>query len=306
MSSDSQQVREVFLVPQDIHASTEQFLAQTSQSELELSAIAQSFAENLRGVVRILSIPFQYTYSQIHSLHWQRIYLAARIRGGGNADDTQQEVTDRANAKTNFHEYLKREGGQQIADEVIGRLLHLKSEPESLLAARELTRQGVVLTWSTVEVLARDAFVYLLNRRPQMVEQLLADPFNKKRFSKDRIDWQTLTEYGFDLSKSLGTYLASKADLSSLPAMRSAYSALFPSATQLRQSLTDERLWQLNQKRHLIVHRRGIVDKAFIEATGTTLSVGETLWVSPSEVEGAVEAALALGTQIMSEVKNVA
>jgi len=272
----------------------------------ELRTIASAFSESLHGVVRTLSIPFQYTYSQVHSLHWQRTHIAARIRGGGAPDDAQQAKLDRATAKDNFEKYLRGEGQIVLADEVVERLLQLKNEPEALAAARELTRQGIVLTWSAIEVLARDAFVYLLNSKPQLTETLLADQFNRRRFATDRIEWQTLASYGFDLSANLGSYLISKADLSNVPAIRAAYSALFPGSTELRTCLADERLWHLSQKRHLIVHRRGIVDEAFIGATGTNLKVGDVLWASPAEVEEALEAAMALGIELVEQVANAA
>lgn len=306
MSSPAQQVREVFLVPQDIRASSEQLLGRVPVGIGELRTIAEAFAESLHGVIRTLSIPFQYTYSQVYSLHWQRALIAARIRGGGAPDDAQQADIDRSNARAKFEEYLRGEGRKVLADEVVDRLLQLKNEPEALAAARELTRQGVVLTWSAIEVLSRDAFVYLLNCKPQLSNALLAEQFNRKRFATDRVEWQTLANYEFDLSGKLGSYLISKADLSNVPAIRAAYTALFPGAVQLRSCLSDERLWHLSQKRHLIVHRRGIVDEAYIEATGTSLKVGDVLWSAPAEVEEAIEAAMTLGAELLEQVAHAA
>ena len=306
MSSPAQQIREVFLVPQDIRASSQQLLERVRAGKSDLRTIAESFSENLQGVVRTLSIPFQYTYSQVHSLHWQRTHIAARIRSGGAPDDAEQAEIDRAIAKEKFEEYLRGGGHKVLADEVIGRLLQLKQEPEAIAAARELTRQGIVLTWSAIEVLSRDAFVHLLNTKPQLSEALLADQFNRKRFATDKIEWQTLASHSFDLSGSLGSYLISKADLSNVPAIRAAYTSLFPGAAKLRACLLDERLWHLSQKRHLIVHRRGVVDEAYIAATGTNLKIGDVLWAAPAEVEEAIEAAMALGTELLGEVANAA
>lgn len=296
----------MFLVPNDIRASGELLLSRVPLGNTDLRTIAEAFTESLHGVVRTLSIPFQYTYSQVYSLHWQRTLIAARIRGGGAPEDAQQAEIDRQSAKAKFETYLQSEGRQVLADEVIDRLVQLKNEPDALAAARELTRQGVVLTWSAIEVLARDTFVHLLNRKPHMSEALLADPVNRKRFATDRVEWQTLSGYGFDLSGSLGSYLISKADLSNVPAIRAAYAALFPSALQLHTCLSDDRLWHLSQKRHLIVHRRGIVDATYVEATGTSLKVGEVLWATPGEVEEAIEAAMALGAELLGEVATAA
>lgn len=306
MATPATLVRETFLVPQDIQASTDRLLKTTEQADSDLRNVAQSFAESLTSVIRTLSIPFQYTYSQVHSLHWQRIFLAARIRGGGAPNDEEQEKLDRVAARDNFDRFLNGDGRQQIADEVVERLLHLSKEPESLLAARELSRQGLVLTWSAVEVLARDSFVYLLNRRPSMTERLQADTGCKKRFSLDRLDFETLASFQYDLSKSIGTYLVGKADQSNLTTIRMAYSALFPEDSGLRAAMNSDLVWHLNQNRHLFVHRRGIADKAYIEATGSTVPVGEPVWLKPADVEQAIEASLELGVRLICQVKNAA
>jgi hypothetical protein len=163
-----------------------------------------------------------------------------------------------------------------------------------------------VLTWSAVEVLARDAFVYLLDGRPAYADRLLSDASNKKRFSADRIEWQTLASYGFDLSSNLGTYLISKSDLKNVPAIRSAYGALFPDADDLRTALADQRLWDLSHQRHLIVHKGGVVDQAYLEATGAGLALGDLITVSPGEVETMLSAALCMGTELIRQVANAA
>lgn len=297
-------VRTVFLVPHDFSESAKPLTDRAPSLPDGLRQIALAFFDSLHGVIRTLSIPFQYTYSQVYSLHWQRFLMAERIRARGIENEEEREPAALKIAKERFAEYLQGEGREVVVDDVLARLKELQDEPESLAAARELTRQGVVLVWSAVEVLARDSFVFLLNRRPILAEQLLAEQANRKRFSVDRIDWQTLAAYGYDLSENLGTFLISKADLASVPAIRDAYGALFPTATELGRKLADRRLWDLCQKRNLIVHRRGIVDQQYLANTGDTLSLGADLWIRPSEVEDLLEAGLHIGTEIISEVAN--
>lgn len=297
-------VRTVFLVPHDFSESAKPLTDLAPSLPDGLRQIALAFFDSLHGVIRTLSIPFHYTYSQVHSLHWQRFLMAERIRARGIENEEEREPAALKIAKERFVEYLQGEGREVVVDDVLARLKELQDEPESLAAARELTRQGVVLVWSAVEVLARDSFVFLLNRRPILAEQLLAEQANRKRFSVDRIDWQTLASYGYDLSENLGTFLISKADLTSVPAIRDAYGALFPTATELRNKLADRRLWELCQKRNLIVHRRGIVDQQYLANTGDTLSLNADLWIRPSEVEDLLEAGLHIGTEIISEVAN--
>lgn len=299
-------VRTVFLVPPDFSESAKPLTDLAPSLPDGLRQIALAFFDSLHGVIRTLSIPFHYTSSHVHSLHWQRFLMAERIRARGIENEKEREPAALKIAKERFAEYLQGEGREVIVDDVLARLKELQDEPESLAAARELTRQGVVLVWSAVEVLARDSFVFLLNRRPILAEQLLAEKekANRKRFSVDRIDWKTLEEYGYDLSENLGTFLISKADLTSVPAIRDAYGALFPAATELGRKLKDRRLWDLCQKRNLLVHRRGIVDQKYLANTGDTLPLGADLWIHPSEVEDLLEAGLQIGTEIISSVAN--
>lgn len=297
-------VRTVFLVPPDFSESAKPLTDLAPSLPDGLRQIALAFFDSLHGVIRTLSIPFHYTSSHVHSLHWQRFLMAERIRARGIENEEEREPAALKIAKERFAEYLQGEGREVVVDNVLARLKELHDEPESLAAARELTRQGVVLVWSAVEVLARDSFVFLLNRRPILAEQLLAEQANRKRFSVDRIDWQTLAAYGYDLSENLGTFLISKADLTSVQAIRDAYGALFPTATELGRKLKDRRLWDLCQKRNLLVHRRGIVDQQYLANTEDTLPLGADLWISPSEVEDLLEAGLHIGTEIISVVAN--
>jgi hypothetical protein len=295
-------VREIFLVPPDIRPARDAIVATAESGPEELRLVANAFAENLVSVVRTLSIPFKYMQSEVLNLHWQRIHMAERIRALKSDEDSADESGALEKAKSKFEAYQKQDGQGAIINDILDRLLRLKEDSESLAAARELTRQAVVLVWSAVEVLARDTFVFLLDRQPSLSDLLLSDVTNRKRFSVERIDWQTLTTYGFDMSKSLGSFLISRADLKNVPAIRATFQALFPTASTLHEALGDKRLWDLSQKRHLIVHRRGVVDREYLEATGTALSLGDDLWVTPDEVEAYIEATQTAGRELLREV----
>lgn len=297
-------VRTVFLVPNDFSKTAKPLSDLALELPEGLRQISLALFDSLHGVIRTLSIPFHYTYSQVHSLHWQRFLMAERIRARAIENENEREPTAFKIANAKLAEYLEGEGREVIVDNVLEHLNRLKEEPESLAAARELTRQGVVLVWSAVEVFARDTFVYLLNRRPRLAEQLLAEQANRKRFSTDRVDWQTLAAYEYNLSQNLGTFLISKADLTNVPAIRDTYGALFPLATELAKTLADRRLWDLCQKRNLIVHKRGIVDQQYLSSTGDSLPIGADLWIAPREVEDLLSVALQFGTEVVKEVAN--
>ena len=135
------------------------------------------------------------------------------MRARGIEDEAKREPAALSRANEVMASYLNGEGRDKLIDDVLGRLLALKDDPASLAAARELTRQGVVLTWSAIEVLARDAFVCLLDLKPRLSDRLLAEPVNRKGFAAERIDWATLASYDYNLSSHMGSYLISKAGL---------------------------------------------------------------------------------------------
>lgn len=254
--------------------------------------------------MRTLSLPFDFAYTEVHGLHWQRILMAERIRASGLENEAEREIVALAKAETKLKEFLAADGRTLLRDQLLERLRRLASSEESLGTARELTRQGVVLMWSAFEVLARDIFVRLLNGKPQLCERLFANLGTRKRFSSEKVDWQTLAAYSYDLSSSMGSLLAQRADLDDIQAIRETYGALFPDAADMARVLGDERLWMLFQKRNLIVHRRGIVDWQYLEKTGAPDAIGTQLVVTPGEIESLLSAVLLAGERIIEEAAN--
>ncbi len=133
-------VREVFLVPPRFDESVAVLIERVELLPTRRKETVQAFLENLNGVIRTHSIPFAYTYSQVHSLHWQRFLIAERIRACSLPNENERESAARSNAKNKFEVFLAEENGLKVADEVLGRLAALKEETDSLAAARELTR----------------------------------------------------------------------------------------------------------------------------------------------------------------------
>jgi hypothetical protein len=64
--------------------------------------------------------------------------------------------------------------------------------------------------------------------------------------------------------------------------------SLFQKAEALRALLGSDDLWVLSQRRHLIVHNRGVVDRKYIEQTGATDEEGKPLRLRPRDIERAI------------------
>lgn len=65
----AKEVREVFLVPPEFAALAEPVISISEALSPTQKAIALAFLDNLHSVLRTLSIPFQYTFTQVQSLH---------------------------------------------------------------------------------------------------------------------------------------------------------------------------------------------------------------------------------------------
>jgi hypothetical protein len=105
---------------------------------------------------------------------------------------------------------------------------------------------------------------------------IIRHPDTRKRFEAERLTVDTLLQHGFDLSARLGSVLIEQQDFSRLQTIKAAYAVLYPRA-ELAEALGRKDLWELYQKRHLIVHRRGIIDQAYLDATGRAEAVGTEL-----------------------------
>lgn len=292
-------VRQVYLIPPDFTSVAANLIEASTALEDPVKTVALSFLDNLRGMMRTLSLPFEFTHTQVHGLHWQRIFMAERIRALGESDEQARDAVARENAKAKIQAFLSAEGQKVVSDEVLERLHRLASDEQSLGTARELTRQGIVLMWSAFEVLSRDLFIMLLNANPGWTNRLLDQQTTRKRFAVDKLDWHTLSAHSFDLSSSMGILLSQKADLDDIQTIRETYAALFPDTAELNQRLSDERLWFLFQKRNLIVHRRGLVDQHYLDRTGDQIPLGQQLSVSPADIESFLNAALAAGEALI-------
>lgn len=179
-------------------------------------------------------------------------------------------------------------------------LLHACNSEDVREAANQLVLQAVVLTWGAFEVIARDVFREYLNRRPDAYARLASDVEAKKRFELTKISMQRVAALGFDLSSRLGELIVEQNDLADLGTIKAAVFALFPTDTALRAALDPRDLWLLFHQRHLIVHRRGIVDRRYSEATGDPRTVGDQLVLTPRELIGHVAVVVGAASALLS------
>jgi len=215
--------------------------------------------------------------------------MAEKIRTLKAEFDTKSEeekiAIARDIARAKFNELMgsedrRYEGGLAILADLEG----LLAEDDVKLAAAELMRQSEALTWGTLEVLANDLFITLLNKKPQLTDTLLKDERTKKRFQAKDIAL-LLSTYSYNLSDHMGDVFGGLVKIDDIETLRAIYEVLMPSNFDLLMLLKGSELWKLNQRRNLILHRRSVVDEMYTRNTGDTLPSGAELIVLPRQLE---------------------
>ena len=303
-----------FLLPFSLEDETKTIRDCLQLLPLPFRGIAETFIDRLRATIQTTAAPFLLANQAAHDKQYQRFSMAERIRARSieeEPNETEDEIEARRNqaarvvANSKMDVFSKSEEGiDSLVAETANFLLHLHNTQEIQSVAREILLQGTVATWSALEMLVGDELILLLDNRPDLVTKLLSDQNAKRKFELPKLNVDDLASRGFDLSKQMGRLLFEERDLSSLPTLKCACEALIDSS-RLREKLADPKAWRLNQNRHLIVHRRGIVDEEYLRKTGAKLSVGDQLIVSPTEFEELLLHALSIGSEFLAGLASL-
>jgi hypothetical protein len=295
LDTELREMRRHFLVP----PSEEQIFAEFDVASLRLrpeyQTVANAFHHSLSSALSTVAIPFELAAAGVEQSHFQRIHIAARIRARAYDWDDARTHTE---AHSGMHEFVHSEEGRNALIKGTCEFLLASLKRGLEAAAHELLQQGLVLVWSAFEVLCRDVFETLLNGDPEKVRVLTRDPTTRRRFEAERLPLGTLIQHGFNLSARLGTVLVGQQDFSDLPTIKAVYGALYPGSSELSEALASRDLWTLYQRRHLVVHRGGVVDKAYLNASGETYTIGTRLIVTPLDFERAVSVVVSAGTAL--------
>jgi len=308
-SINLKRMKQLYFVPLDLRNLFQELIEIRQALPDHLSAIADAFEHNIRSVSETISLPFELASSNAQNRHWQRFSTAERIRSetiDPEPDEIPEAFASRKAevateiASKHMKEFLSSEDGiDAITNDIAEFLLSAHDRGTISIAASELIFQGTILTWSSFEVLARDVFINVINKHPNLVSLLLQDQNTKKRFDITKIPLDILSEHGFDVSNKMGSILAVQQDLSDLRTIKQIFLTLWGSEKNICDNLNNRALWILSQQRHLIVHKRGIVDADYNTKTGAGLPCGSRLQILPQDLEQYIRVVLGTGCSIL-------
>jgi hypothetical protein len=140
----------------------------------------------------------------------------------------------------------------------------------------------------------------LVNSKPPLAAVLLSTESTKKHFPSRAVSVEDLANHDFNVAACMGDLLLRDRHLDSLPVIKDVLSAIFPTEDAHRQRLNSPDLWLLWQRRHLIVHRRGVVDSGYLAKTSDTATLGERLCVSARYVESCFSLIVQTAVELMA------
>lgn len=279
-------VRDRFLIytPEDIGQQLEAIPADDSP----YVSVVGDAASGLRRVISAGSLPFQLSFSAVQQRRFDALFNSERIRrlplpseerDGLTFEDEKAAYSAASSRMRQFVESV--DGSTVLMHEVVRDLDHHLRSTVVSSAAYELIAQTIVSTWSIFEVFCTDFIIAFLNRNPTRTQDIIERSDLKAYFGKPSLDITLIGEHGFDLSSSMGTLLFHNKRLDNLTLIKSVLKALFDDSI-VSVALGDQ-IWLLNQRRHLIVHKRGMVDKEYLSRTSDNVPLGQQLHLNAED-----------------------
>ncbi|QGM94081.1 hypothetical protein F7D13_08620 [Methylocystis rosea] len=265
------------------------FFEPFEQRSLISSPIAQtllSFKSNLNSAIQVGSIPYRLAHASILDQRFAQLHSAERIRAlKGSEDKSGTESPAHETARLRMSEELK--DGSVImwhACRTLDLLDKHINEPEFDSSASELLNQVIVMTWGAFETLVNDSIRFMLNEHPSIVSCFVTSRTNKDALIGRNFMLDALQENNFDLSKMMGDIVCNAMKFDSIGKIRDAVRSLLNN-DEIDTSLKNTELWLVSQRRHLIVHKRAVIDSSYIANTTDNGQIGEKLSLKASYVE---------------------
>lgn len=248
------------------------------------------FVANMKSISHILCFPFFITLK--NKIEISRQYRFLRLvhqhqnktpkENYKNREDWVAAIKEKTQSDMQLH------SSEDEFEPIVEKLVQETSEeilnfPDVDKFSQELRYQASVSLWSCIETLMKDHLLLIFNRDPNLVKLVNAHDKLKKDIGLDRIESDLLFDYRFDLRGSMGSLIFSHPNSGRLANLRLLLNIIYPQA-HLSERLESGPLYELNLKRNLIVHNKGVCDQEYCNRTATSRTKGERIDISPGEL----------------------
>ena len=272
------------------------------RSAKEYIDISQAFRSNIDGLATMLSFPFHMASDRVVDQQFERM-----LHKFGLTKNPLSETNP-------FRNELVRQMAETMVQTVVsdkGKSDFLKETGDVLddaynkkpAALSESLLQGAVLCWSALEVFCRDFFVAYMNKHPDAFSALNKDENTKKRFE---LTTKTLIGHlegnDYNLSSCMGNILAHRHDFSDFATIQATFRVLFRGKSPFDSDIKGN-LSLLAARRHLIVHRRGVIDEAYRRYDESTV-IGDRLNLTPKDIRFHIVTTVTVVTAVLNLVQT--
>jgi hypothetical protein len=188
-----------------------------------IATIVEAFRANLSSAANVGCVPFRLAGAGVHNRRFFHIAQIERLVFFRDHLNYPKEEAETIILK-NVQEQMEKERDLEesigsYSTEIANFLAQSARDPDMKSASLELLRQVAVIIWGSLEVIATDVAIEILNRRPNIVNDVLTSEAIKRLGISKNIPVERLQEYNFDVSNSIGTILFEDRRLDSFPAI---------------------------------------------------------------------------------------
>lgn len=247
----------------------------------------------LNSTLSAASLPFQMAFASVQQRRFDRILSAERIRKlkdspirGELNQDLEKEAYSTADEK--MATFIDSPAGHLFLQDSV--IIELNSSLKSVAireAARQLLHQSLVSLWTVFENFASKFIVDWLNANPKFARPVIYSPDLKSLFGKQSIDFSLIEDNSYDLTGKMGTVLFQGKRLDNLSIIKSVLKSMFNDKS-VNESL-GQTFWIFSQRRHVIVHNQGIIDRLYISNTGEDSEIGKPIELTSRDLDSYID-----------------
>ncbi len=255
----------------DIDQYTKTIFDNKSDAYTNIKRIIENFKYNIHSAITIMRLPYLIA---IENENYQK-RLEIAINSGLTVDDKDE-------IEKFYIEYMLNnwEENKYNVDKELMKINNRVGIRGNYLKDNLL--QGTVHLWSCFEVLIKDYIMEIVNNSPEKaIDLMLKNDYLKKRIKEP--SFELLNQYKFDMHNVMGYVLLNEIDFSN-------YRIVFNmNKTFFDNKLIDDKIFELNQIRHLVVHRSGIIDEKYNNKNNTKYNIGERIDLKAKEIYQYIE-----------------
>jgi len=158
----------------------------------------------------------------------------------------------------------------------------LKERPEIISWYDGLFELALCSCWTSYEILCGDLWEDFVNSSIHAARNVCKVESSSKESKK--FDLSDLFDYDLDLSDKMGSYLKERFKFTGTAQIDSAFRIAFGEKPIKYINIHEKTLFQVEQKRHLYMHKGGLVDKEFKRKTTSSLPIGHKLRLTAHEL----------------------